>query len=53
VTLAEPGAEGKGIVHEGFATTSNYEHGEDYEWVCAECFSASKSAMDWREAAAP
>jgi hypothetical protein len=35
------------MIHQGYATTSNYEHGEDYEWVCAERFPASKDAMDW------
>jgi len=49
VTLMEPGAEGKDILHEGYATTPGYQYGEDYEWVCAECFAASKDTMDWRD----
>lgn len=49
VTLAEVTVEGEDIIHEGYATTSDYEHGEDYEWVCDECFSASKDVMGWRD----
>lgn len=52
VKLMEAGAEGENLLHEGYATTSDYLHGEDYEWVCAECFAASKDAMHWRDATA-
>lgn len=52
VTPAEPGVEADGIVHEGYATTSDYSHGENYEWVCSECFSASKGVMDWKDVTA-
>ena len=52
VTLAEANVEGDGIIHEGYATTAEYQFGEDYEWVCAECFAASKNAMGWRDATA-
>jgi hypothetical protein len=47
--LAKPGFEGEPTLHEGYATTAEYEHGADYEWVCPECFAASKVAMDWRD----
>jgi len=46
-TFAEPTVGGDRILHEGFAITSKYKHGADYEWVCAECFEASKDAMEW------
>ena len=49
VKIAEPNVAGDDVIHEGFATTSEYERGEDYEWVCAECFVASKEAMRWTD----
>lgn len=52
VKLMEAGAEVKDTLHEGYAITSDYKHGEDYEWVCAECFDASKEVMDWKDATA-
>jgi hypothetical protein len=48
--LAEPGIEGADVVHEGYATTSDYEKGADYEWVCVECFCDFKDDMSWMEA---
>jgi hypothetical protein len=48
-TLAEPGIDGADIVHEGYATTANYEKGADYEWICVECFRDFKDFMGWRE----
>lgn len=48
VTLAEPTVEGDDVLHEGYAITSDYEHGADYEWVCAECFAESKDVMGWK-----
>ncbi len=50
VKLIEPGARADGTIQEGYATTSEYRHGEDYEWVCADCFSASKDLMGWIDA---
>ena len=50
--LMAAGPEGDDIIHEGFATTSDYEWGEDYEWVCPDCFVASKDVMDWTDATA-
>jgi len=50
--LMEAGAEVKNTLHEGYAITSDYQHGEDYEWVCAECFDASKDVMGWKDATA-
>jgi hypothetical protein len=49
VKLMEPSAKVDGTLHEGYATTSDYQHGEDYEWVCAACFTASKDEMGWAE----
>jgi hypothetical protein len=51
--LAEPGFEGEDTLHEGYGTTSEYEHGADYEWICHECFAASKDAMGWKDATQP
>lgn len=48
-TLAEPGIEGEDVVHEGYATTSDYEKGADYEWICVECFGDFKGDMGWHE----
>ena len=50
VKLMEPGVDGEDIKHEGYAITSEYQHGGDYEWVCAECFAASQDVMDWKDA---
>jgi hypothetical protein len=52
VKLMEPAAEAEDVLHEGYATTSDYRHGEDYEWVCAECFAASSDVMGWKDATA-
>lgn len=52
VTFAEEALQGEAIIHDGYATTSNYKHGEDYEWVCVDCFRASKNAMDWKDVTA-
>lgn len=48
--VMEPSAKVDGTIHEGYAATSDYGHGEDYERVCAECFSASKDMMGWIDA---
>jgi hypothetical protein len=44
-TLAE--YEGPGYLHEGFAVTADYPDGEDYEWVCSNCFDALGDQMGW------
>ena len=36
--LAEPPSADPEAVHEGYATTSAYARGENYEWVCPPCF---------------
>lgn len=48
-TLAELGVEGEYLVHEGYATTSDYEKGADYEWVCSDCFRDIQAEMRWTE----
>jgi hypothetical protein len=48
VTLAEPEIKGEDIIHQGYATTSSYVRGADYEWVCQPCFAAFQAIMDWR-----
>jgi hypothetical protein len=35
--FATTSSEREPIYYEGFATCSDYRHGEDYEWVCPEC----------------
>jgi len=37
------------IEREGYTTTADYERGAQYEWVCLNCFSDFKEAMDWTE----
>jgi hypothetical protein len=48
--FAEPGMEGSDIMHEGYATTAEFVRGEDYEWVCRECFALFREPMGWKEA---
>ncbi len=45
VTFAE--YDGPGILHEGYATTAAHNKGEDYDWVCAKCFSELRAVMGW------
>jgi hypothetical protein len=35
------------IVHEGYTTLPDYEFGEDYHWVCMQCFSDFHKIMEW------
>lgn len=37
-----------GFLHEGFATTAEYDEGEDYDWLCPKCFSEFQQEMQWR-----
>ena len=46
----EPGVEAEDVLHEGYATTTEFARGADYEWVCAECFEAFAGEMDWTDA---
>lgn len=40
--------DGSNILHEGYATTAEYEWGgENYDWVCPRCFELLKSDMEW------
>ncbi|RZJ19171.1 MAG: hypothetical protein EON91_02065 [Brevundimonas sp.] len=34
-------------LHEGWAISAAYEHGEAYEWVCAECFERLETTLTW------
>jgi hypothetical protein len=36
------------ILHEGYATTAEYDLGEDYDWVCPSCFDELHVEMEWR-----
>lgn len=33
---------------EGYAITADYSHGEDYEWVCEECFEKLKDVLGFK-----
>ena len=46
VKFAEDRADG--VLTEGYAVTADYKHGEDYEWVCADCFAALGEQLHWR-----
>jgi hypothetical protein len=39
--------EGPDIQHEGYATCEEYRHGEDYAWVCLQCFDDLHGEMGW------
>jgi hypothetical protein len=41
--------DGPGILHEGYATTSESKWGEDYHWVCPTCFIELHDVMHWVE----
>jgi hypothetical protein len=49
-TLVEPDRKASNVTHEGYASTSEYQHGEDYEWICVACFIAFKEDMGWQDA---
>ncbi len=40
--------DGPDILHDGYATTAEYDKGEDYEWVCPTCFVELREQMGWR-----
>lgn len=48
--LAEMGSPDGDVLNEGYATTAEYVHGADYEWVCAVCFEAFAEEMGWLDA---
>ena len=39
--------DGPDHLHEGYATGPGYPKGEDYEWVCLQCFEDLKDDMGW------
>jgi hypothetical protein len=39
-----------GALTKGYAVTADYRHGEDYEWVCEDCFQALREQLEWRSA---
>jgi hypothetical protein len=47
VKFAEHDIGGERVLRDGYAVTADYKHGADYEWVCPECFIASKARMNW------
>ena len=50
VTLTEPTHPDLNAIHEGFATTDDYEMGAEYEWVCPACFERLRGPMGWTDA---
>jgi len=36
-----------GTLHEGNATTADYDQGGDYDWICPTCFNAFHEEMGW------
>ena len=40
-------------LREGYAVTADYKLGEDYEWVCPDCFEALKDNLDWKVLESP
>ncbi len=38
----------QGVLAEGYAVTADYKHGEDYKWVCPECFAALRDQLRWQ-----
>jgi hypothetical protein len=38
------------IQRAGYATTADYVHGAQYEWVCIRCFNDLKLELGWTEA---
>ena len=49
VKFAEHDIKGEKVLREGYAITADYDKGANYEWVCPECFEASKDKMGWRD----
>ena len=44
--FTEPKLKIRDTLHEGYACTETYPLGEDYVWLCADCFSFLKSRLD-------
>lgn len=42
----------EGDLTDGWATTEDYSHVPEYEWVCVECFTEFRDLMQRREALA-
>ena len=38
----------EGCQTQGYAITEDYKHGEDYVWVCENCFRDLSETMDWK-----
>lgn len=47
--FAEYESDSEPIEHEGYSTCSDYQHGEDYDWVCLTCFDLFRTEMGWSE----
>jgi hypothetical protein len=38
----------EGCLDRGYAISSAYKRGEDSEWICEQCFSELREAMNWK-----
>ena len=47
-TFAEIGLRAEPTLQEGYTTCADFAHGEEYWWVCSECFDAFKAPMEWQ-----
>ena len=47
--FAAHGSDLEPIQKEGYTTTTDYQRGPQYEWVCLTCFQDFKEAMGWIE----
>jgi hypothetical protein len=36
------------VLTEGYATTSEFKHGAEYDWVCKQCFDDFVDLYQWR-----
>ncbi len=37
------------VVHEGYATTTDFVRGAEYDWVCVPCFELFCEVMGWKD----
>jgi hypothetical protein len=46
--LAPDRRESAEILSEGYTTTAEHKHGEDYHWICPACFDDFVELFGWR-----
>jgi hypothetical protein len=37
----------RAALHEGYATTTDFVHGAEYDWICMPCFETFRETMGW------